>query len=122
MSSIKCQSCGLVNFANAEKCKRCKKPLAAGSKDSLPLKEPFLPYQTPPPDALKKTSSDMKTLLKLLPIVIFGVPLVLVIKDRIFDPPAISGGHVDTLQMSILVGCTIGLIITAIVLVLTRSK
>lgn len=29
MSSLKCKSCGLVNFASAEVCKRCSTPLAA---------------------------------------------------------------------------------------------
>jgi hypothetical protein len=31
MSSLKCKSCGLVNFASAQVCKRCDAPLAEGA-------------------------------------------------------------------------------------------
>jgi hypothetical protein len=67
-------------------------------------------------------SSEKKKLVRIIPFVIFGVPMLLVLKDRMFDPPAKVGGHVATLQLSILAGCIIGLIITGIVLVLTRRK
>ena len=36
MSSIKCPSCGLVNFATANTCKRCNKPLAAAGESAFP--------------------------------------------------------------------------------------
>ena len=79
-----------------------------------------------PPDATAyasaKTSSDLKTLLKILPFVIFGVPLVLALKDRMFGPEVKPGGDTDTFQLLVLVGCTAGLIGTAIVLFLTRKK
>ena len=114
MSSIKCQSCGLVNFANAGKCKRCKKPLVSVPSQS---------WTPPDPSAYAASkSSDAKTLLKLLPFVIFGVPMFLALKDRIFSPPAKVGGHVDTLQLTVLTVCTLGLVVTTIVIVLTRKK
>ena len=34
MSSIKCANCGLVNFSNAEQCKRCRVPITGGGDAS----------------------------------------------------------------------------------------
>lgn len=80
-----------------------------------------------PPDAeahasLPSSSSDSKTLLKIIPFVVFGVPLFLALKDRMLGPPVKPGGYTESLQFFVLVGCTLGLIITVIVLVLTRNK
>ena len=114
MSSLKCPSCGLVIFANAEKCKRCKKPLT-GSK-------PWTPPDADAHAALPSSASDSKTILKIIPFVIFGVPLFLALKDKMFGRPVKPGGYTESLQFFVLVGCTLGLIITLIVLVLTRNK
>ena len=48
--------------------------------------------------------------------------MFLALKDRIFSPPTKVGGHVDTLQLTVLAVCTVGLIVTTIVIVLTRKK
>ena len=48
--------------------------------------------------------------------------MFLALKDRIFSPPAKVGGHVDTLQLTVLAVCTLGLIVTTIVILLTRKK
>lgn len=126
MSSNKCQSCGLVNFAGAAKCMRCKQPLAVvspatKSKTSLNAKEQSSRVHNPEKGS-NESSSNSKTLRQTLPLVIFGVPLVLVLKDRMFDPPVKAGGYTDTLQLSVLVGCIIGLIVTAIIIVSSRKK
>ena len=126
MNSIKCPSCGLVNFAGAQECKRCKESLTETSSVSHPQAS-FAPNDRAYAgealaDASTASSSDAKSFLKILPFVIFGVPMFLVLKDRMFDPPAKVGGYVDTLQLSILVGCVIGLSITGIVLFLTRKE
>jgi hypothetical protein len=75
-----------------------------------------------PENAPSQTSSSSKTLLRVLPFVIFGVPLFLASKDRIFGPKPKVGGYVDTLQLLVLAGCTIGLIVSGIVILLTRKK
>jgi hypothetical protein len=47
MSSIKCPSCGLINFAAATICKRCQMPLAAaGQPPSHNLPRFRLPVMT----------------------------------------------------------------------------
>ena len=56
------------------------------------------------------------------PFVIFGVPLFLALKDKMFGPPVKPGGYTESLQFFVLVGCSLGLITTVIVLVLTRNK
>jgi hypothetical protein len=122
MKSIKCQSCGLVNFAEAEKCKRCAKPLtAASSKIALDSKQQS-PVEHTPKNAASENSSGGKTLLRVLPFVIFGVPLFLASKDRMFGPAPKVGGYVDTLQLVVLAGCTIGLVVSGIAILLTRNK
>jgi len=123
MKSIKCQYCGLVNFAEAEKCKRCAKPLTAGSnsKTELDSKQQSAVARTPE-NVASETSSGTKTLLRVLPLVIFGVPLFMASKDRMFGPTPKVGGYVDTLQLLVLAGCTIGLIVSGIVIWLTRTK
>jgi hypothetical protein len=52
----------------------------------------------------------------------FGVPLFLASKDRMFGPKPKVGGYVDTLQLLVLAGCTIGLIISGVVILLIRKK
>lgn len=75
MKSIKCQSCGLVNFAEAEKCKRCAKPLTAAlfanSKTAFDS-ELQSPADHTTKNAGSETSSSSKTLLRVLPIVSFS--------------------------------------------------
>ena len=126
MSSLKCHSCGLVNFAEAEKCKRCGKPLTAAlnaNRSKLPPRsEAQSSGNHTPENASNKNSSDSKTLLRVLPLVIFGVPLFLVSKDRLFGPKPKVGGYTDTFQLLVLAGCAIGFIVTLIVMVLTRKK
>jgi hypothetical protein len=126
MSSIRCQSCGLVNFAEAEKCKRCNEPLASAPfgiqpGTSVDSKEQSSADQIPR-NASKEGPSDSRPRLKILPLVAFGVLLLLVLKDRMFDPPVKVGGYTDTLQWWVMVGCTIGLIVTVIVIAWSRKK
>lgn len=45
MTSVKCRSCGLVNFSTVPSCKRCKSPLA-GSASS---QDQFGSFHSPPP-------------------------------------------------------------------------
>jgi hypothetical protein len=45
MTSIKCRSCGLVNFSTERSCKRCKSPI----NGEATADERFLPFQSPPP-------------------------------------------------------------------------
>ena len=45
MTSVKCLSCGLVNFSTEKSCKRCKSPLAGAGNGT----QQFQSFQNPPP-------------------------------------------------------------------------
>ena len=47
MSSRKCQACGMVNFAGAEKCKRCGADLAAQPEQAAPAVAQSSPVASP---------------------------------------------------------------------------
>jgi len=47
MTSVKCLSCGLVNFATLQSCKRCKSPLSTGAMGGS--NQQFQSFQNPPP-------------------------------------------------------------------------
>jgi RNA polymerase subunit RPABC4/transcription elongation factor Spt4 len=66
MSNVKCPQCGLVNFADAEKCKRCGADLAGAPEAVAPRQSadtaaPDNPKLAPCPDCGKMISKNAES-------------------------------------------------------------
>jgi uncharacterized OB-fold protein len=121
MSNLKCLSCGLVNFATAANCKRCNESLTAAAVNNHSQISTFS-VESDSKSGAEKPVPDVKELFKITPFIVFIVPLFLVVKDRMTQTNVKVGGHVDTLQLSILTIATIGLLVYSIIFFTVLKK
>jgi len=107
MNSLKCPSCGLVNFATAAACKRCQGPLDASAPRTAPGAAPS-PAASRPADGLYyKPSGEVPlagALGGLLAGLACGVPLAFVYSYLVYYIPLIYLNVLCTVGFAALLG------------------
>ncbi|HKG59136.1 MAG TPA: zinc finger Ran-binding domain-containing protein [Pyrinomonadaceae bacterium] len=83
MSSMKCPNCGLINFASAEACKRCKQPLEApayryweGNSAVVPPTPDWSKLQTVPDVDLTDRGDGNQTIGNILFLIYLGLHVI----------------------------------------------